>query len=442
MKEGAVLIIRLLIIVVFACGICGCSSHRLSSAHVDLVDPVADAIPVYIHPVVLSPGLEPKGIQQEERSIEELMRELLVSALHKKGFRVVDTCLDDCVEVKAVVEQFSAEKYVRKRRKRPGLLDGIAAMGMTTLGPRYETSRPYSVLEIRGKAILLRESEPLRTIRLNAKARDEGKGDAAFFEGAIAALESHLFQYMPYASRLVGELGGPAGSATLVEGDKGLMLHYSFDEDTGKTIRDSSVYERHGVAHNRVEWSPKGVSGGAIVFRRGFRAYIEATDFDVGDDFTLSCWILPYRYQHERRVDQLYGQAFIAKNGLDGANHILCGYYSGGYDSRGLSMRINEAVHREGKISGDWQQMTYVAKAVETGSTDVTIYRNGRVIWRKILDARPGDISGRPWCFGQEWDESGPSDHFRGRMDEIRIYNYALSPAAVRSLYYNDKSAP
>ena len=41
-------------------------------------------------------------------------------------------------------------------------------------------------------------------------------------------------------------------------------------------------------------------------------------------------------------------------------------------------------------------------------------------------------MSGKPWTIGQEWDEFRRTDFFKGKIDDVKIYDRALSPAEIR----------
>ncbi|NES07148.1 MAG: LamG domain-containing protein [Okeania sp. SIO2F4] len=84
------------------------------------------------------------------------------------------------------------------------------------------------------------------------------------------------------------------------------------------------------------------------------------------------------------------------------------------------------------RIIGEWYHIAAVVKENQ-GSSEVNIYENG-VLIKEITSARLlGDIEGKPWTLGQEWDSKGKSDFFSGQMDEVRIWNYARTEVEINA---------
>jgi hypothetical protein len=88
---------------------------------------------------------------------------------------------------------------------------------------------------------------------------------------------------------------------------------------------------------------------------------------------------------------------------------------------------------------------TWYHLAVSFGDGHMKFYIDGVLVkdWDDVPDARIVDISGEPHnlVFGQArptseyTDETGDGDFFKGKLDEIRIYNRVLTDAEVYALY-------
>jgi subtilisin-like proprotein convertase family protein len=152
----------------------------------------------------------------------------------------------------------------------------------------------------------------------------------------------------------------------------------------------------------------------------GVDDWIEASDFDIDDDFTLSLWVNP---------DTMNRQAFIGKHTSDGDNLVLFGFYFGGY-----YFNLRNSIFFSGTLETGWKHLAVVGDA-DGGTTHVTVYRNGQVVWQHDFGAVVGDISGsKPWAIGQDWDPgSEQGDFFDGQMDDIRIWNIARTQAQIQA---------
>jgi hypothetical protein len=151
--------------------------------------------------------------------------------------------------------------------------------------------------------------------------------------------------------------------------------------------------------------------------------WIQSTDFDLDNDFTLSLWANP-----ESTDD---GQAFVGKHTTGGDNLILFGFWSGGYQ-----VSIRDAVHQAGTKTSGWQHLAVVGRETGSSATEVTVYKDGQVLWQRDLDAVVGDLTGKRWAIGQDWDSATQrTDFFGGAMDEVVIFSRALSESEVRILY-------
>ncbi len=188
-------------------------------------------------------------------------------------------------------------------------------------------------------------------------------------------------------------------------------------------FRDSSANEFHATCAG--SGCPRSVAGkfGRSLRFDGVDDWVAGPDFDIADDFTLSLWVDP------DTTDD--GQALISKHTFDGSNLIVFGLYDGGYQ-----FNLRGAVHEAGTKTTGWQHLVVVGHKTGPSTTQVTVYKDGRPLWEQALNSVVGNVvSGRGWAIGQEWDANATSDHFDGRIDEVAIYNRALSLDDVEELY-------
>jgi subtilisin-like proprotein convertase family protein len=161
---------------------------------------------------------------------------------------------------------------------------------------------------------------------------------------------------------------------------------------------------------------------GAVEFD-GVDDWIETSDFDINDDFTISLWV---------NSDSITKrQAFIGKHDSDGNNLILFGFLFNGY-----YLNIRGTLFYDGIMTTGWQHLAVVGEE-DGGTTTVTVYKNGEPLWQHEFNAVVGDVKGgKPWAIGQDWDPGSggiQSDFFDGRIDEVRIWNTARSQADIQA---------
>lgn len=201
-----------------------------------------------------------------------------------------------------------------------------------------------------------------------------------------------------------------------------LQLHLTFDEISGTTVRDDSIYGRSGLLVNTPTWS-SGVSGGALEFN-GVDDYVVIPGYKgiAGSaGRTCTAWIKPFSTGGE----------------------IL----SWGPPSSGAkwTIRINEnGILRvevgSGTIygttvltDGNWHHIAVVLE--DDGSPDISeakLYVNG------ILETTGGAAS-RPVDTGLTEDvrigvHYTGLRYFMGLIDEVRIYDKALTEQELQSL--------
>lgn len=207
------------------------------------------------------------------------------------------------------------------------------------------------------------------------------------------------------------------------------MNEASWDGSPDEVI-DSSSNARHGTAVNEANTVADGWFNRAGSFD-GLNDYVELVDFNISEDFAISIWV-----NADSTSD---GQSFIAKNTYDGLNILYLGYWDNAYC---VGFRISFDPHANDvycggdKVTG-WQHLAYVAKKLDSSTTNVKLYRNGTVLLQQNFSYVFGDISGKPWVIGQEWDIDTPTDFFGGKIDEVSIWNRDLSEGEVLELYNN-----
>ncbi|MFQ5615685.1 MAG: LamG domain-containing protein, partial [Anaerolineales bacterium] len=155
----------------------------------------------------------------------------------------------------------------------------------------------------------------------------------------------------------------------------------------------------------------------------GVDDWLEATDFDIDNDFTISMWVNP--------SITATAQTVLGKNGPGGEDWLLLGLASDVY-----SVTIRNVRYGAGTKTTGWQHLAIVGQQTGISDTTVTLYRNGEVLWQHdFAGVTVGDVSGgQGWSLG---NPSGASDFFQGRIDEVRIWNGARTRAEIQADMFN-----
>ena len=197
-----------------------------------------------------------------------------------------------------------------------------------------------------------------------------------------------------------------------------VVAYWKFDEGSENIAYDSSGNGNHGTIYGAT-WT-EGKIGGALYF--GGYNYVlvpNSPSLEITDELTLEAWIkvlysadstiLTKRY---RFSEVGYGLHFWGPERMVSFN-VGASMYEG-LETREISLELDKWYHIAGtyiKSTGEWK-----------------IYVNG-VLENSLT--RPGELAAdnAPIYIGSH-------DHtsfFRGVIDEIRIYNRALSPDEIRA---------
>ena len=201
-----------------------------------------------------------------------------------------------------------------------------------------------------------------------------------------------------------------------------LVAHWAFDETSGDIAYDSAG-NNDGTLIGGPAWT-SGQIDGALSFD-GYDDYVSAdsvTSLIAGRNVTMSCWV------KSPSVNPAV-QFIVSLNTYDGDNRILMGTQAG---SNTLSV-AGMAWHDTGVtvIDGGWHHVAYVLNnAVDT----FVVYIDGSNVLSlpSIVSVAADDLL----SFGQDFDSGlTTGDFYQGLMDDVRIYNQALSGTDIQQLY-------
>ncbi|UCC99352.1 MAG: discoidin domain-containing protein [Phycisphaerales bacterium] len=189
----------------------------------------------------------------------------------------------------------------------------------------------------------------------------------------------------------------------------GLIGHWTFDGNT----QDSSGKGNHGTSGvTPAAYVAGTVGSNAMDFRGADYVAIDGVVNDItGTDLTISVWI---------KTTQSGEGELVATNDGASAHPFMLGIQAGNpYVNDGGDTQFAPAVNDD-----QWHLLTYV-RSGNTGYVYVDGFPRGSYSSSFSLSTVTR------WSIGQEWDDTTASNFYTGAVDDVRIYNYALSHGEV-----------
>ncbi len=213
-----------------------------------------------------------------------------------------------------------------------------------------------------------------------------------------------------------------------------LVAYYNFNGN----LKDSSGFKNDGKAVNSkggIKYD-KTDAGKCAVFNGS--SYIEVKDSDslnLDNGFTISAWIYAEKPKTSQPIIAKYGESHDKRN----PSYILQDWYGSetltlaNFDMEGdeHNFGIDEGVTGYKK----WYYYSATFKGQEDdenakkGDNTIKIYINGKLVSTKEYDGVISHSSGPLWIGA----EKKHGTFFKGKMDELRIYNYALTANEIKS---------
>ena len=216
------------------------------------------------------------------------------------------------------------------------------------------------------------------------------------------------------------------GLITSGEGEKG---YWKFDEGSGTTASDSTIYKNNGTLTNGPTWQAESncVSGSCLSFD-GVDDYVDCGNkpsLDITGAITIEAWVKLNSIKIQDIVGKGVGETYMPYDlvlNSDGTIYYLessNGSTWGTLINPSNTLSIGEWYHIV--ATNDLSTARLYLNGVEIG-TDTT------PVTTKMTNTNIVDIGA-----------SGGTRYFNGLIDEPRIYNRALSPAEILQ-HYNSRS--
>lgn len=207
-----------------------------------------------------------------------------------------------------------------------------------------------------------------------------------------------------------------------------LVAHWTFDEAGGSTAYDSAN-GYHGTIHG-ADWT-NGIIGGALSFD-GVDDYVGTlndifSNAQLASGATLTAWFKTDSTAYGYMADN---EGYMSL----GVNHIyapypnkLVGVVDGGYNRFFSSPNVNDNF---------WHH----AAIVWNGTDTVSLYLDGVIVSFGLSGPPNPDSETRSFTIGRHSDLS-KSWFFDGLVDDVRIYNHALTTGEIQQLIPEPASA-
>ena len=220
--------------------------------------------------------------------------------------------------------------------------------------------------------------------------------------------------------------GFAAGEETA---DSHLVAHYTFEGD----FKDATGKGNDGTNVGDVSFSDDGVFGKSAVFNGGFINVNSSPGLNLGNSFTVAVWV---------KVDPV-----MADNGNKNGPIISKLDDNGNYNNYNIYTRGTFGVRMDGRFTGgeksiqtgayeDWDLHNWSHLVVSCDGKSLYLYCNGVLKATKQLSAGESIIpSENVMRIATGNDINNSSLFFMGNMDDMRIYDYALSDSEIKGLF-------
>jgi chitodextrinase len=211
-----------------------------------------------------------------------------------------------------------------------------------------------------------------------------------------------------------------AGSSAArgTSGADGLVAAYSFDDGTGSILVDESTSGNDGSIVGGASWIATGHSGGALSFDGSDdRVTIpDATTLDLTSGMTVEAWVKPSANGQRSR-------AVLAKPRGQGTSYALLSSQEANKAAGVANIYGDRTVLGPVLPLGTWSHLA----ATHDGSV-VRLYVDGALVGSTPATGKIR-TSSNPLVLGT----GGNGELFAGQLDDVRVYNRALSLDELRS---------
>ena len=221
---------------------------------------------------------------------------------------------------------------------------------------------------------------------------------------------------------VIALVGLPANVQAQSSSDEGLVAEWRFDEGSGNVVKDSSGNGNDGVIHGAT-WTV-GKVGSALRFD-GKDDYVEVADdssLDITDAITIEAWVKPY---------QLDGYDNIVTKDL--ANDDRNYHFTTGGDELWFVF-TGGSTHATTSANLAVDTWYHVVLTFSDTNNLIKIYVDGipKTLNTGGTETATASTNTAPLQIGHAYWDSKNKYPFNGIIDEVRIYNRALTADEIK----------
>ncbi|MEK7264214.1 MAG: LamG-like jellyroll fold domain-containing protein, partial [Bacteroidota bacterium] len=194
-----------------------------------------------------------------------------------------------------------------------------------------------------------------------------------------------------------------------------LVAYYPFNNNAN----DSSVYGNNGTVNGATITSDRFGNANSAYGFDGSSSYINTTEnlMPISGDFSVACWALS---------NQVEGPREILSQGGTGEPFYL-GYHR---SAENYQIRVGDNWQNTGEsfIFNSWQNIVVIKRSDST-----FLYVNGNL--KQKRNSIPNPATGNIFLIGKQCPPT-TGENWNGFIDDIRIYNRALTTNEIDSLYH------
>lgn len=236
---------------------------------------------------------------------------------------------------------------------------------------------------------------------------------------------------------------------SFAQSEKNLVGYWRFDENAGTTTLDDVSKNKDSINYIFNNSHPssdperrQGLLNEALIFD-GFSSYIERASKDFttpAADITISVWVAPRAFENgdEGKLSAIVNQQDLNKKAGFALGIFRHGKWSFQIGTGNQWIEVWDEEHRIPR-----RQWSFLSATYESATGTATLFLNGQPVAQKKLFANlPLKPAAEPLRIGKHNQPALLSRYskfelnmFNGLMDEVKIYNRALSAAEIESSF-------
>ncbi|BDI28342.1 hypothetical protein CCAX7_003930 [Capsulimonas corticalis] len=216
--------------------------------------------------------------------------------------------------------------------------------------------------------------------------------------------------------------GGPDGAAGAASDlNRHLVGYWPCDDDSSLVVSDQSGHGHSGKLQAGAAWSGDRKMGmSSITFLHPGGVEIPGAVVDNTKSFTVACWV--------KLANLNSFQSFVSLDGPEQSAFCL----QMRQDTRHFAFSMDPE-HAESVTSAAIGRWFHLAGVYSAANKTITLFVNGAQ--ESVSHVPPQQRADGPTVFGRAKAAGGFSEFATGVIDEVQLYDTALAPVDIRTIY-------